>query len=159
MTTIDFFIISWISFIFLFVAISFFGIKIYKNLSISKQIKSFADYLAVLEYHSAKAYDIIHKDRVLVYSLEAMRIPDEEFTAISHDFVNLVIKLMGPKIYKEFCNLYGNQDAFVFNLVEYFNTRYEEDEVRKQSLDDISSEELEDISNDLPFGPHNRTTT
>lgn len=159
MTTINLFIILWISCIFLFLVISFFGFKIYKNRLVLNQIKSFADYLAVLEYHSSKAYDIIHKDRVLVYSLEAMRIPDEEFTAISHDFVNLVIKLMGPKLYKEFCSLYGSQDAFVFNLVEYFNTRYEEDEVRKQSLDDISNEELEDISHDLPFGPHNRTTT
>lgn len=156
--TIDMFLISWISFIFLCGFIAFFGIKIYNNKSVANRIKSFSDYLAVLEYHSAKAYDIIHKDRVLVYSLEAMRIPDEEFIAISHDFVNLVIKLIGPKLYKEYCDLYGTQETFVFNLVEYFNTRYEEDEVRKQSLDDISSEELEDMANDLPFGPHNRTT-
>ena len=156
---IDIFLILWISFIFFCGFIVFLGIKVHQSHLITNRIKHFSDYLAVLEYHSSKAYDIIHKDRVLVYSLEAMRIPDEEFVAISHDFVNLVIKLIGPKLYQEFCSLYGNQEAFVFNLVEYFNTRYEEDEVRKQSLDDLSSEELEDINNDLPFGPHNRTTS
>jgi hypothetical protein len=132
----------------------FITMKFYLSYTASKKFSMFSDYLAVLEYHSAKAYDIIHKDRVLVYSLEAMRIPDEEFTAISHDFVNLVIKLIGPKLYKEFYTLYGNEETFIFNLVEYFNTRYEEDEVRKQSLDDISSEESEGISNDLSFGPN-----
>ena len=130
-------------------------LKFHSDKMVLKRLSMFTDYLAVLEYHASKAYDIIHKDRVLVYSLEAMRIPDEEFSAISHDFVNLIIKMIGPKLYDEFCNLYGTQQNFIFNLVEYFNTRYEEDEVRKQSLDDISNEKLEEIANDLPFGPNN----
>lgn len=109
-----------------------------KQLISMKYIKSFVNYISVLDYNMNKAYEIIHKDNILIYSLEAMRIEDAEFSAISHDFVNLVIKLLGPNLYTEFKKLYGNEETFIFNLIEYFNTRYEEDEIRKESLESLS---------------------
>ena len=104
-----------------------------------RHIKDFADYVAVLEFHMNKAYDIIHKDRILVYSLEATRLPDSEFETITHDFVNLVLKFIGPSLTQDFTTFYGNEDTFIFNMVEYFNTRYEEDSIRKQTIDEMSS--------------------
>jgi len=112
--------------------------KIYKKIIMMKYAKSFVDYVSILDYHINKAYEIIHKDRVLTYSLDGTRVSDSEFGAISHDFVKLVIKLIGPALHSEFKTLYGNEDTFIFNLIEHFNTRYEEDEIRKQTLESIS---------------------
>jgi hypothetical protein len=104
-------------------------------------VKNFTDFASVLEYHMNKAYEIIYKDRVLVYSLDASRVDDKDFNLISQDFARLVIKLVGPNLYKEFVFLYGDEDTLIFNMVEYFNTRYEADEVRKSSLDSITEEQ------------------
>lgn len=113
-------------------------LRIVKQLINMKYVKSFVDYTAVLEYNMNKAYDIIYKDRVLVYSLDAQRVKEEEFAAISNDFARLVIKIIGPTIFSEFVKLYGDEETLIFNLIEYFNTRYEDDEIRKQSLDSIT---------------------
>lgn len=118
--------------------ILFMGWKIYSNIMRMKYVKSFVEYISVLDYSMNKAYDIIYKDRVLVYSLDAQRVRDEDFAVISNDFARLVIKLIGPTLYSEFVTLYGDKETLIFNLVEYFNTRYEDDEIRKQSLDDIT---------------------
>lgn len=143
-----------VAFIFVFVIFAVISARvIYKQYIRTKHLNNFENYIALLEYHMVKAYDIIHKDRILVYSLDAMRLPDEEFNAISHDFVNLVFKLIGPSLYKEFVNMYGNQDTLIFNLVEYFNTRYEEDEIRKNTLGEISNpDQPEEMINEIPIG-------
>ena len=110
----------------------------------SKHVTGFTDYLTVLEYHMNKAYELIHKDRILVYSLEGMRIKDEEFNVISQDFVKLVLKFIGPSLADDFQNFYGDEKTFIFNMVEYFNTRYEEDSIRKQTMDEITSDNDQD---------------
>ena len=88
-----------------------------------------------------KAYDIIHKDRILTYSLDAYRVPEEEVDTISQDFVRLVQKYIGPTLLKEFIQLYGNEDAFLFIVLDFFNRRYEDDEIRKSAMDSITQEE------------------
>lgn len=104
------------------------------------QIKGFTDYLTILEYHMNKAYDLIHKDRILIYSLDGHKVKDEEFNVISQDFAKLVIKFIGPSLHNDFINFYGSENTFIFNMIEYFNTRYEEDTIRKQTIDEISSD-------------------
>ena len=135
--------INFISF-FVYVIITLVCLRMLWHLYIfykrSTHIKGFTDYLTVLEYHMRKAYDLIHKDRILVYSLEGLRVKDDEFIKISQDFVKLVLKFIGPSLKKDFINFYGNEDTFVFNMIEYFNTRYEEDSIRKQTMDEISSD-------------------
>ena len=100
-------------------------------------IKNFESYTAVLQYHMEKAYNIVHKDQILTYSLEATTLPDKEFYKASFDFIKLVEKLLGPTLKKELTFLYGNYDTFAFNLAEYFNERYDNDEIRKVSIDDM----------------------
>ncbi len=106
-------------------------------------IVEFADYSAVLTFFMEKAYDIIHKDKILIYSLEATKLPDKEFGIYSKEFVRLVIKLMGPRLTSHFLYLFGDLDAFTFYLIEYFNSRYEGDEIRKASLDNLMESDLE----------------
>lgn len=126
--------------IFLAICVSFIY-SIVKYLKRLNYIKHFTIYISVLEYHMDKAYDMIHKDKILAYSLEAFRIPDQEYENISHDYVRLVRKYIGPTLLNEFVQLYGDEDSFLFILLDYFSRRYEEDEIRKTAMDNLTQEE------------------
>lgn len=119
------------------------GIKIFQHKKRETMIKNFDSYAAVLQYHMDKAYTVIHKDQILTYSLEATTLADEHFYKASFDFIKLVEKLLGPTLLQELSLLYGNYDTFAFNLAEYFNTRYDEDEIRKKSIDEMMRSEVE----------------
>jgi len=106
-------------------------------------IKNFPSYVTVLNYHLERAYEIIHKDRILIYSLEATRLTNAQFDAVTKDFINLVLKFLGPKLIEDYSYAYGNFDTFLFNITEYFNTRYEEDEIRKESIKSLMEGEIE----------------
>jgi len=101
----------------------------------------FDSYAGILNYHMERAYDMIHKDQILIYSLEATGVPEAEFDAASKSFGKLVIKMLGPMLYGELIYLYGNEYTLIFNITEYFNSKYEGDEIRKASLDNLSEEE------------------
>jgi hypothetical protein len=88
-----------------------------------------------------KAYDMVHKDKILAFSLDAYRVPDDEYEKISQDFVKLVQKYLGPVLLKEFIQLYGDVDTFIFSCLEYFTRRYEEDEIRKSAMDNLTQED------------------
>lgn len=106
-------------------------------------ILNFESYTAVLQYHMEKAYNLVHKDQILTYSLEATTLPDAEYKKASFDFIKLVEKLLGPTLSKEMVFLYGDYDTFAFNLAEYFNTRYDDDEIRKVSVNEMMQSEVD----------------
>jgi hypothetical protein len=107
-----------------------------RNRVINK-IEHFESYVAILEFHMKKAYDIIYKDKILIYSLEAVKINDIEFNVVSKDFAVLVMKLIGDNLKEEFIELYGSEETFIFNLIEYFNSRFENDEIREKARENI----------------------
>jgi len=109
------------------------------------RILNFDSYVAVLEFHMSKAYDIIHKDRILIFSLEATKMSDVDFQRAAVDFTNLVLKMIGPKLQKEFVQLYGNEETLLFNINEYFSTRYEDDEIRKKSIANLMTGETTEV--------------
>ena len=111
------------------------------NIDMGRYIDKFFEYITVLEYFMNKSYEIIYKDRILTYSLEATKLPDKEFNVVTEDFIRLTIKFMGPNIFNEMKNVYGNEDTLIFNMVEFFNTKYESDEIRKNSIDNIDTNE------------------
>jgi len=108
--------------------------KVYDDLKRERIIKNFVAYSTVLDYHLERAYELVHKDKILIYSLEATTLPDKEFNEYSKVFLRLAQKIMGPSLLKEFEFFYGDYDTLVFNMIEYFNTKYENDEIRKNSL-------------------------
>ena len=118
-----------------------FATAIYQYVRRLLYIRNFSSYMSVLEYHMEKAYDIIHKDKILAFSLDAYRVPDEEFENISQDFVRLVQKYLGPTLLKEIVQLYGDEASFLFICLDYFNGRYEDDEIRKTAMDNLTQEE------------------
>ena len=114
---------------------------IYYDIKRSRMVKNFTDYRATLEYNMERAFDLIYKDRILVYSLEALKVDEEDIDVISKEYVQLVQKLIGPTLQKEFIFMYGDIETFTFNLLEYFNLRYENDEIRKDSMDDLMTDD------------------
>lgn len=138
-----------------FLAIIFISYNYLKISSIRKRIPFFQKYITdfdyyikVLDYHMTKAYDIIYKDRMLVYSLEATKLNEDEFKVVAKDFLTLVLKILGPNLIMEFITLYGNEETFFFNITEYFNTRFEDDEIRKTATLNISN--IPDMSEQKP---------
>lgn len=110
-----------------------------RNRVINK-IEKFESYVALLEYHMRKAYDIIYKDKILIYSIEAVKINDIEFNSVSKEFAVLTMKMIGNNLKEEFVELYGNEETFIFNLIEYFNSRFENDEIRNKARENIISD-------------------
>lgn len=114
---------------------------IYYDIKRNYVTKNFIDYRATLEYNMERAFDLIYKDRILVYSLDALKVDEEDIDKISKEYVQLVQKLIGPSLQKEFLFLYGNIETFTFNLLEYFNLRYENDEIRKDSMENLMTDD------------------
>jgi hypothetical protein len=136
-------ILITIGIVVVFLTLIFSGKAIFNHKKRETMILNFESYNAVLQYNMEKAYSLIHKDQILVYSLEATTLPDAEFNKASFDFIKLVEKLLGPTLVKEMIFLYGDYDTFAFNLVEYFNTRYDDDEIRKSSMSEMMEQEVE----------------
>jgi hypothetical protein len=103
-----------------------------------RYVLRFKSYISVLNYYMDKAYELIHKDKMLVYSLEATKVDDKDLNKYSKEFVVLVSNMIGPMLEKEFIYLYGNESTYYFNLLEYFNSKYEDDEIRKTALDNLT---------------------
>ena len=114
---------------------------------ISEKVDKFDKYIIILEYHMVRAYDIIYKDKILIYSLEGMKIDDKEFNIASKDFAYLVLKMLGPNLKDEFIELYGNEETLIFNIVEYFNSKFEGDQIREASKQNLFSDTQESIIN------------
>lgn len=138
--------IKFVSIVFLIIY-TFISIKnVYVNNknkeSISNKIKSFESYISVLEYYMLKSYDIIYKDRILIYSIEATKIDDKDFGVISKDFAYLTLKLMGNNLKKEYIELYGSEETLMFNMIEYFNNKFENDEIRDKAKESIMNSDL-----------------
>jgi hypothetical protein len=94
-------------------------------------------YMIVLDYYLEKAFDIIYKDRILVYSISGTKPDDEDIKKHSIDFAKLTLKLLGKTLVQEFTYLYGDEETFMFTIVEYFNTKSEHDEIKQASINSI----------------------
>jgi len=100
-------------------------------------VKDHDAYILILNFYMEKAFDIIYKDRMLVYSIEGTKPDDHLIKQNSIDFAKLTMKLLGPRLTKEFCYLYGDEDTFIFSVVEFFNTKSEDDEIKQASIDQL----------------------
>ena len=124
-----------------FTSLMLLTIYIFNKIRFFKFVTNFESYVAILTYHMEKAYDIIYKDNILIYSIEATKINDKDFEIVTKNFAYLVLKMIGPKLRKEFVELYGNEETVIFNMIEYFNSRFENDEIRKSATENIMEEE------------------
>ncbi len=106
-----------------------------------KLIENFDHIHAILSFHMEGAYETVHKDNILTYSLDGTKPDEKEIDKISKEFIKLTMRLAGPNMLGVFVDLYGDEDALFFVMLDYFNRRFEDDEVRAQAMDDIQNQE------------------
>ena len=124
----------WISYI-LIICLIIIYLKILRDKKLERYIDSFEKYIIPLDFFMNKSYEMIYKDRILAFSLDGYKVDDKDFELISKEFCKLTIKLMGGSFYKEFTNFFGNEESLFLYMNEYFNSKYEDDEIRRTSLD------------------------
>ncbi len=132
-------------FVIIYILYLFLGklINLKENQLILNKIDKHKSYLSVLEYYMAQSYSIVYKEKILVYSIEASRLPQNELNAVAKDYISLTIKFIGPKLEKEFVDFFGNYDTLYFNIGQYFYFKYEDDKIRESYTNEIMD------SNDL----------
>jgi|GEM_PF-2519870 len=106
-------------------------------------IEKYESYIVTLDYFSKKAYDLIYKDKIMIYSLEAMALNSEEYQAVSKQFCSLVLRFLGPSLISELSDFFGDDKTLLLNIMEYFNTNYENDKIRETSTQEMMDKELE----------------
>jgi len=117
----------------------------FKNNERVEIIKNYESYLSILAYHEEKAFEIIYKEKVMIYSIEATKLNESQFKTVSKDFGILVLKMIGPELKNIFVKIYGSEETFLFNLMEYFNTKFENDEIYKNSTYDLINNDSNQI--------------
>ena len=101
------------------------------------RIKNFNSYIVVLHYYMERAYEIIYKENILIYSMEGMRVTEEQFNDASKKFASFVIRMIGPNLKESYVSFYGDERTFYFNIMEFFNYKYESDELVKATSKNI----------------------
>lgn len=102
-----------------------------------EKVDKFSSYLAVLEHYMNLAYQIIYNERIMVYSMEATKLPTNELNAAAKDYINLTLKFLGPSLEKEFSEFYGSYETLYFVIGQNFFMKYEDDEIRKASTSNM----------------------
>jgi hypothetical protein len=106
-----------------------------------KFIEKFVDIHAILTFHMEAAYETIHKDNILVFSLDGVKPNEKDIDKLNHEFVKLVMTLSGPNMLGLFEELYGDEDTLFFVMMDYFNRKFEDDEIRSSAIDNIQEGE------------------
>lgn len=106
-------------------------------------IEKYESYLVIFEHFCKKAYDIIYKDRMLIYSIEAMAVDKIQYDAISKQFCSLALRLLGPNLVKEFSDFFGDDTTLIFNMMEFFNNQYENDKIKETATEDLMEKEVD----------------
>ncbi len=104
-------------------------------------IKNFESFIIVQDFYMKKSYDIIYRDKILIYSLETMKPNKEVINDCTKEFIKLTLKFLGPRLVNDFIYFYGDKKSFYFNLTEYFQTRLEDDEIRKSATSNLMNSE------------------
>jgi hypothetical protein len=141
-------ILFFIVFLVLFITTS--GIilfYIFDKRSLEKILK-FEDLVSILLFHMEKSYDIIYKSKIMVYSLDALKMNEQQYQAVSEQFVLLTFKMVGGVIKKHLIDLYGDDKTLILNMMEYFSNRFEKDEIYKASYENLVNGDMDDVSKD-----------
>jgi len=99
-----------------------------------KRICNYENYETLAEYYYQKAYTIIYKDNILVYSVEGMSPKEEDVKKIQHKYLELIVDLMGEWMIEQFERYYGDRHAFYINALTFFDINYEDDAVKESAI-------------------------
>ena len=107
-------------------------------------IQNYKSYILVFEICLDKAFQIIYKDQILIYSIEATSFDSERYNAASRSFLALSLKILGPTLVAELSNFFGDEETLLFNIAEYFNTKYEHDEIKNAAIENLMNSDIDD---------------
>ena len=125
----------------LFISSISFSIFLFKMIDHKRELANvsrFKSYLSLFNYFLEKSYDIVYKDSILIYSLEATKMNDIEFEKTTKKFGLLFLKMVGPSLKERLIDFFGNEETLMFNIIEYFNSKFEADEIRKTAVDNLT---------------------
>lgn len=126
----------------LFISLSFKRVMAYFDRKENKRfVEKFVDVHAIMTFHMEAAYETIHKDNILVFSLDGVKPNEKDIDHLSHEFIKLVMTLSGPNMLGLFAELYGDEDTLFFVMMDYFNRKFEDDEIRTAAIDNIQEGE------------------
>jgi len=114
-----------------------------KKKSRSFCIEKYESYIVSLDYFCKKAYDLIYKDKIMIYSLEAMALNNVQYNAVSKEFCSLVFRFLGPSLISEFIDFFGDDKTLMINILEYFNTNYENDKIKEEATSSMMGKEID----------------
>jgi hypothetical protein len=107
----------------------------------TKLVENFDHIHAILTFHMEAAYETIHKDNILVYSLDGVKPNEKDIDHLSHEFIKLTMKLAGTNIFDKLIELYDDDDTVFFVMMDFFNRRFEDDEIRSAAIENIQEGE------------------
>jgi len=116
-----------------------------KYLEYSKEkfyIENYTNYIKILDYVCHVSYDNIYKNKILVYSIEAVRLTEKELEDINKEFIKQCLYLLGPKLVTQLTNLFGNRETLYMHISSFFYSQYENDEVRDFSTKNLLDNEI-----------------
>ena len=105
------------------------------------KMKQTENYFSILQMEMQKSYQIIYKNSIFTYSYEGYRLDESEYNNALKDFNNLVLKLLGPGLQRNLIDFFGDYETLVLNISEYFNDRYENDELRETSMNNLMEQD------------------
>jgi len=109
-------------------------------------------YIDIQNYFCEVAYDNIYKDQMLAFSSSGYKPGSDQLETAKRNFVKLVIQLLGPTQYQYLSDFFGSSDNFHMNLLIWFTSKMDQDEIikwatdtneMKQKNDDIISKAFE----------------
>jgi len=107
----------------------------FKNIVDLQKIKEFKNYETLAEYYFNKAYNIIYKDKIMVYSAEGVSPNEDDIKEIQHIYLELLLQMMGKWIMENLSEYYGDESTVYFNALCYFDEKFENDSLRSSVIE------------------------
>jgi len=117
----------------------------YKENSKVKIMKDFDLYSKILNNNMSESYEIIYKEKILLYSVEGRNLSDEEVPKIRNEFVKLVIKLNGKSIQKKLKIIYGDDHTLFLKISNFFDLMLDNDEIRKINVENTTQNDYSGV--------------
>ena len=93
------------------------------------RVNKYKMYLDLLQHFLEEAYDIIYKDQIFPYSLEGVTVSGDELETAKRNFIKLTFQLMGSNTINDLKSFFGNRKTLITNMLTYFQSRIDNDEV------------------------------
>ena len=107
-------------------------------------------YLEVCNYFCERSYEAVHKDQILPYITSGFRLTGAQLETTKRNFVKLNYELMGPRIVTCLSVFYGDDETLTKNLITWFTTRIDVEELTEHVKQVTSPQPVEDKSYEPP---------